>query len=231
MAKCKKCGRKGLFLRLDHGICSKCIELSPQKLSYEAQMSRLVAKELTQDALEENILKEIRTFGIYINASAEYNEIATQMAFRTLTTSERPEGLAQELLQAFEELNYDDVYADIRTKCGIAASAKRKYQSLKYHRNWYIWYTCHDERVRESHKFMDGVICNWNDPPNPGHLLTGSDGASEHPGYGLKCRCSPLSVISFKDISFPARVHVHGEIKVIATIEEMEALDRGYCRY
>jgi len=63
----------------------------------------------------------------------------------------------------------------------------------------YEWSTSADERVRDSHAEMEGMICRWDDPtvysddggktwkPRP------LDWVQEHPGQDIQCRCTALS--------------------------------------
>ncbi len=60
----------------------------------------------------------------------------------------------------------------------------------------YIWNTSGDERVRPSHRVLDGKICRWDDDTvyrNPGETewRSRSDlkGATAEPGEEVRCRC------------------------------------------
>ena len=60
----------------------------------------------------------------------------------------------------------------------------------------YIWSTSEDERVRESHKVMNGKLCRWDDPTvysDDGGQTWKSrasiGGEQEHPGIPVNCRC------------------------------------------
>lgn len=44
----------------------------------------------------------------------------------------------------------------------------------------YIWRTSQDDRVRDSHRELDGQRFSWDDPPEVGH-----------PGQDYRCRCQP----------------------------------------
>lgn len=44
----------------------------------------------------------------------------------------------------------------------------------------YIWRTSQDERVRDTHRLLDGQSFDWDDPPEVGH-----------PGQDYRCRCQP----------------------------------------
>ena len=63
----------------------------------------------------------------------------------------------------------------------------------------YFWQTSGDERVRESHKVLDGKLCRWDDDTvysddmgatwKKRSSIGGDDG---HPGSPVRCRCSGL---------------------------------------
>ncbi len=46
----------------------------------------------------------------------------------------------------------------------------------------YEWSTCHDERVRHSHRLRDGKIFAWDKPPSDGHA-----------GMAIRCRCVAIA--------------------------------------
>ena len=52
----------------------------------------------------------------------------------------------------------------------------------------YIWRTSRDERVRESHRKLEGTVQSWDDPPTVGARQV-------HPGEDYNCRCSADPVI------------------------------------
>lgn len=63
------------------------------------------------------------------------------------------------------------------------------------------WQTSGDERVRASHRKMDGLICKWDDPTvyrNPGEnkwRKRTSDMPKTQPGGDVQCRCVSLAII------------------------------------
>lgn len=234
MARCKICHRLKAPWRLDsYGICRKCVhsmnaqvtqstllvKKSKPKSNGKAiakKMRSSMRKDIAKDKLGKDILCDIVKFGNVSNFADDVNEVMALLAYRSLSSSERPDGLAEELLRLFPDLNPKDVIATMRTKCAIASSARVKFQSLALGCKWYIWRTARDgDRVRKSHQLMEGVICNWNDPPNPQKVLDGSVGQEEHPGYAAECRCIALPVLDPDDVDLPVRVHLHGEIKKI----------------
>jgi SPP1 gp7 family putative phage head morphogenesis protein len=46
----------------------------------------------------------------------------------------------------------------------------------------YTWRTSRDERVRATHRVMEGKVCDWDSPPTVG-------GSPAHPGEQINCRC------------------------------------------
>lgn len=61
---------------------------------------------------------------------------------------------------------------------------------------YYIWHTSIDERVRQSHKVMEGMMCRWDDSgvysTDNGKTWQdrgGIGGVALHPGQDYQCRC------------------------------------------
>lgn len=243
MAKCKRCNKRGLFLRLNRdGLCAQCIKAvqeeveasrqcavksvqEPDAVTLGEKMSAALQKEHAIDDLGKRLLQEIVAFGNEPELPTEARELAALLAYRSLTSSERPESLSQELLQAFPALDHELSISVMRTKCAIASSAQVKFRSVKMGLAWYTWRTARDgDRVRETHRLMEGVLCAWNDPPNPQKLLDGSAGQLEHPGYASECRCIALPVLSAEDVQLPVRLHIHGTIRTITDRDELYSL-------
>jgi SPP1 gp7 family putative phage head morphogenesis protein len=65
----------------------------------------------------------------------------------------------------------------------------------------YEWQTSGDERVRASHRMMDGLICRWDDPTvyrRPGEKKWRKRTSSmpkNHPGGDVQCRCVTIAQI------------------------------------
>lgn len=78
----------------------------------------------------------------------------------------------------------------------------------------YVWRTVGGPRVRDSHKFMDDVICLWSQPPCPEALahVKSRELSYYHPGGIYNCRCYSEPLLSVDDVSWPHRVHVNGKV-------------------
>ena len=103
---------------------------------------------------------------------------------------------------------------------------RRKQESLGI--DEYEWETSHDERVRDSHRALQGKVFSWSKPPPEGH-----------PGYPIRCRCIALPVIDWdrqlgepkkgRYLEIPEKTGGGiGQYNVSATTPEMEELFRRY---
>lgn len=63
--------------------------------------------------------------------------------------------------------------------------------------NQYIWSTVEDERVRQSHRELDGKKFSWDDAP------VNSDGRKCHPGEDYGCRCIGRPVFDLGSLNLP----------------------------
>jgi SPP1 gp7 family putative phage head morphogenesis protein len=55
----------------------------------------------------------------------------------------------------------------------------------------YVWRATDDDRTRETHAAVDGIVWLWSSPPPD----TGPYGEAAHPGEGIQCRCTAEPVI------------------------------------
>jgi len=107
------------------------------------------------------------------------------------------------------DLSARDVAARIQALTDVDANRARFWavdQSLKLHANItqtraqsvglnrYVWTTSHDERVRDSHKDLDGLTFSFDDPP-----VTSEDGSQNNPGEDYNCRCTPFLLLDNED--------------------------------
>ncbi len=89
--------------------------------------------------------------------------------------------------------------------------------------DWYIWRTSDDERVRPSHKNMDGVLVSRKEPPSPEELIGEKNAGKYHAGELDGCRCYPEPIVELSYVKFPARVYHKGKIRTM-TREEFKKM-------
>ena len=86
-------------------------------------------------------------------------------------------------------------------------------------KEWYIWRTSKDARVRESHRHMDRVMVWIRDPPSPEKLVDAGFQGVYHAGQHWNCRCYPEPVIDLAYVSWPQQVHFQGTIRTMTRAE------------
>lgn len=112
-----------------------------------------------------------------------------QILTARITGSVNHAGLAKDLIaeiQAITEKEKSRAELIARDQLGKLHGQinRRKQESLGI--DEYEWETSHDERVRDSHRALQGKVFSWNKPPPEGH-----------PGYPIRCRCIALPVIDW----------------------------------
>lgn len=107
-----------------------------------------------------------------------------------------------------------------RTETAKTQSALTKARCEQIGLKWYIWRTALDgNRVRLSHRIMEGVLVNWNNPPSPEEFVGEDSVGHYHAGNIWNCRCYSEPVLEIDDIRFPARVYYNGKIVMMSKSE------------
>lgn len=101
-----------------------------------------------------------------------------------------------------------------RTEVSKTTTALTKARSEGLGLSWYIWRTALDgDRVRKSHRNMEGVIVNWNNPPSPESLVGEKSVGNYHAGNIWNCRCYPEPIIDAEDVPEHCKVYLNGTIE------------------
>lgn len=161
------------------------------------------------------------------NLANKFSHLAKSAEYAGL----RPNELAKELLKQAPYLTNAEAKRIARTESAKAASALLQARSESIGLPFYIWDSCHDQRVRDAHDYMNGVVIAWDDPPNP-EALCGVDKHgkplkvynSYHAGCIFNCRCTPLPVIDERDLTFPLTAHRHGKLIKINNLKKFESV-------
>lgn len=104
-----------------------------------------------------------------------------------------------------------------RTEVSKTTTALTKARSENLGLNWYVWRTSLDgDRVRKSHRVMEGVLVNWNDPPSPEELAGEKSVGKYHAGNIWNCRCYPEPLLEPEDVKWPHKVYYQGKIQTMA---------------
>lgn len=112
-----------------------------------------------------------------------------------------------------------------RTEVAKTQSAITKARSQALDMQWYVWRTALDgNRVRKSHRLMEGVLVNWNDPPSPEELAGEQNVGRYHAGNIWNCRCYSEILIDVDDVKWPHKVYRNGQITKMSKTEFMNIM-------
>lgn len=134
----------------------------------------------------------------------------------------RAEFIAQDLMRQFPKVSESRIKLIARTEAAKASSAITRSRAENLNLDWYVWRTSGDERVRDSHRLMRGVIVGWIEPPSPEALINVKSSLGYyHAGNCPNCRCYSQPLISYADVQWPCKVYHAGQIKVL-TLADFE---------
>jgi SPP1 gp7 family putative phage head morphogenesis protein len=150
------------------------------------------------------------------NVPTKVSETITREVASLQQKGLRPEAISSYLSRRIPQLAKHRIALIARTEASKAASALTQARSQEFGVDYYIWSTSHDQRVRCSHRLMEGVIVPWSDAPSPEALARQHSTLGHyHAGNAPNCRCTALPLITLSVISFPARFYRHGKIERI----------------
>jgi len=167
-----------------------------------------------QDIILENSAL-IKTIPNELNA-----QLASIMAKESAVSGVRHESLTRDILgQFFDGLEDNEYIARriARTETGKAHMALTQARAQSLGLNWYVWQTAQDgKRVRDAHRHMQGVLVNWNNPPDPEALIGSFNPPGPyHAGCIWNCRCFAEPIIDPDWIDFPRKIFLSGTIQSI----------------
>lgn len=187
----------------------------------EGTKGRLIYEAIKKETASPIMAKTIddilnRNYRLIQTVPPRLAERLTRFAYEQQQKGIRPEEIAKTMQQMIPGMSSGHVKLIARTESAKAASALMQARCDSLGVDWYIWRSCGDERVRDAHAKMNGVLCRWSDPPNPEAMFGGHDsGNGYHPGNIYNCRCIAAPVIDIERINFPIRVHSHGRVKTV----------------
>ncbi len=184
-------------------------------------VSRQVAKSVITPAFS---IKIPETLGVNI-FTAGYNKQTNDMLHSWVLANTRliktiPTNFLNDVAGVIETgfrsgLSYETITKDLQAKFDISENRAKliaRDQVAKLNSNLlrkeyldlglveYEWSTSKDERVRTSHKAMQGKICSFNDPTtykenNIWKKRSGINGVEKHTGEDYQCRCLPRAIL------------------------------------
>lgn len=105
-------------------------------------------------------------------------------------TGLRVEDLASDIQDRFDVTeSYATLLARDQTLSFNGQITKQRQEEIGVKR--YVWVTSRDERVRPSHRDLNGKEMSWSDPP----VVDEKTGRRAHPGQDYQCRCTASPVL------------------------------------
>ena len=133
-----------------------------------------------------------------------------------------PKKLSEEIMKATDSLSKAHCKLLARDQIGKLTGQINQAQMEELGLDMYVWSTAMDDRVRESHAVMEGLLCRWDDAslcsydkgktwvPRPGIML--------HPGQDIQCRCMGLAY-------YPELI---AEVENVGLVIENNSLENGF---
>ncbi len=174
-----------------------------------------VLKKEKQNVLMENVIQKLIEQNAYFIKTLPLDIASdiTKYIEKETTKGRRAEELVQEIKIKFPEKTKANAKCIARTEISKAQSALTKTRAEILNIQWYIWRTSQDERVRNAHKHMEGVLVSWKDPPSPEQLSKSKyQYGKYHAGEIFNCRCYAEPIVDIRFVKFPRKVYYNGRI-------------------
>lgn len=128
-----------------------------------------------------------------------YVEQINVLTEQAIVNGMSPGKLTEEIMKATESLSDKHCKLLARDQMGKLNGQITQAQMQEIGLDLYVWSTSMDDRVRESHALMEGLLCRWDDASvcsydNGKTWVERPSGAVDlHPGQDIQCRCSGLA--------------------------------------
>jgi SPP1 gp7 family putative phage head morphogenesis protein len=199
-----------LFTDAGHTWREAAKENSKGKLIYEA-----LQKELN-GPLGGDVRYQIeRNAAIIKTLPLDISKQVTEHIATESLNGKRATEIAEEIKEIFPMTTKAKAGLIARTEVSKTSTALTKARSETMGINWYVWRTSEDSRVRSSHKHMDDVLINWNNPPSPEKLNHERSVGNYHAGNIYNCRCYPEPLVTLDYIRWPHKVYYAGKIQTM----------------
>lgn len=194
--------------------------MAAKKATRNPYLYRLLMREINQGLksdieiqIEENasLIKTLPT-----DVAKKVTKDIEEMALKGMRASE----IAKVIREQTDKHSRASAKLIARTEVSKTTTALTKARCDNLDLHWYVWRTAEDgDRVRKSHRIMEGVLVNWNEPPSPEALAGEKSVGNYHAGNIWNCRCYPEPLIEIDDISWPHKVYTNGKIQTMGKMQ------------
>lgn len=194
--------------------------MAAKKATKNPSLYRMLMSEINQGLksdieiqIEENanLIKTLPT-----DVAKKVTKDISDMALKGMRASE----IAKVIREQTDKYSRASAKLIARTEVSKTTTALTKARCDNLDLHWYVWRTMEDgDRVRKSHRIMEGVLVNWNEPPSPEALAGEKSVGNYHAGNIWNCRCYPEPLIEIDDISWPHKVYTNGKIQTMGKMQ------------
>lgn len=194
--------------------------MAAKKATKNPSLYRMLMSEINQGLksdieiqIEENasLIKTLPT-----DVAKKVTKDISDMALKGMRASE----IAKVIREQTDKYSRASAKLIARTEVSKTTTALTKARCDNLDLHWYVWRTMEDgDRVRKSHRIMEGVLVNWNEPPSPEALAGEKSVGNYHAGNIWNCRCYTEPLIEIDDISWPHKVYTNGKIQTMGKMQ------------
>ena len=129
----------------------------------------------------------------------KYVEQINNLTEQAIVNGLSPKKLKEEIMKATEGLSDKHCKLLARDQMGKLNGNITEAQMQEIGLDLYVWSTAFDDRVRDSHAAMEGLLCRWDDASVCSYdggktwVDRPSDAVQLHPGQDIQCRCVGLA--------------------------------------
>jgi len=177
---------------------------------------RLISNEMN-GPLGSRVWEIIADNAAYISTvPQEWADYIVRYAAREALKGKRPEEVEAELRKVMPGHITKNLRCIARTECAKANAAIEQARAEMCGIKCYFWRCVKDERSRDSHIDMDGILIFYDDPPNPEALFPKKGVkpyGSYHAGNTFNCRCFQEPIVDESFLPDVFQYHRYGQIQ------------------
>lgn len=143
---------------------------------------------------------------------ADWAEYVTAYSAQEAMKGKRPDEIEAELRKIMPDKITNKLNLVVRTECAKANAAIVQARAEMCGIRAYIWKAVGDERTRDAHAAMDGIVVYYDDPPSPEKLFGGRAYGRYHAGNTFNCRCWQQPIVDMRFLPNIVRVYHGGRI-------------------
>ena len=202
----------GRMVRMQRKVSANSWREAAYKSQDGPELYKLISAEM-KGPVGTRVWQLISENSAYIRTLPEqWAKFASEYAYRETLKGRRPEDVEAELRKIIPGHMVKNLKCIARTECSKANAAIVQARAEACGIRAYIWRSVKDERSRDAHRMMDGILVFYNDPPNPEAIFGGRAYGNYHAGNTFNCRCWQEPVLDMAFLPNVVRVHDHGRI-------------------